>query len=72
MVDTRPHQGEKAVLDPARLTLAEIARLLQLNQETLERHLAEGVPRNPDGTINLVHYGAWLNAKMGEEDYGEA
>ena len=23
--------------------------------------LADGAPAHPDGTINLVHYAAWLN-----------
>jgi hypothetical protein len=26
----------------------------------LEADLAVGAPANPDGTINLVHYAAWL------------
>ncbi len=56
----------EARLDPTALSLANAARLLtvvggrEISVEMLEQDLAEGAPRNGDGTINLVHYGAWL------------
>ena len=29
-------------------------------EEAFGRDLAAGAPRNADGTVNLVHYAAWL------------
>lgn len=30
------------------------------SQETLENDIEGGAPVNPDGTINLINYAAWL------------
>lgn len=32
--------------------------------EMIRADLAEGAPQNPDGTVNLLHYGAWLAKEM--------
>ena len=58
---------EKKPLNPMALTLDEAAKALGLVREWLEEDLAAGAPQNADGTINLVHYAAWLNA-AGRED----
>jgi hypothetical protein len=48
------------------LTPADVARLLTrvggrpVNVEAIQADLAAGAPANADGTINLVHYAAWL------------
>ena len=34
--------------------------------EMIAEDLASGAPRNPDGTINLIEYAAWL-AKEGSD-----
>lgn len=53
-------------LNPMALTVANAARLLSaaggqaVTAQMLEADLAAGAPRNPDGTLNLVHYAAWL------------
>lgn len=45
---------------------ADLARLLAsagqrpITAEMIEADLAAGAPANPDGTVNLVHYAAWL------------
>jgi hypothetical protein len=66
------HNDTKPSFDPTSLTLADAARLLTragghpVTVDMLKADLAAGAPANPDGTINLVHYGAWLvreNAK---------
>jgi hypothetical protein len=36
--------------------------------DMLKADLAAGAPANPDGTINLVHYGAWLVREMSARD----
>ena len=58
-------------LDPNRLTVEQAARILStagrklVTVETLEQDLVAGAPTNPDGTLNLVHYAAWLVKEMG-------
>jgi hypothetical protein len=32
----------------------------RVTEEMIRADLAAGAPKNPDGTINLVHYAAWL------------
>lgn len=59
----RPGDGR---MNLAALTPEELARLLTANGETevtperIRGAIADGAPTNPDGTINLVHYTAWL------------
>ena len=59
-----------AKLSPTALAPADAARLLSaaggqlVTVEMLERDVAEGAPANADGTLNLVHYGAWLIREM--------
>jgi hypothetical protein len=56
----------KPSLSPMSLTVADAARLLTkaggqtVTNAMLEADLAAGAPANPDGTINLVHFAAWL------------
>ena len=55
-----------AKLNPKALTLADAARLLsaaggqRVDVEMLQSDVAAGAPSNPDGSLNLVHYAAWL------------
>jgi uncharacterized ferredoxin-like protein len=57
---------EAAGLNPNALSLADAARLLArvggqaVSVEMLQADVAAGAPTNTDGTINLVHYAAWL------------
>ena len=46
-------------LTPAALTVADLARNLGVPAEAVERDVAEGAPRNADGTMNLVHGATW-------------
>lgn len=63
--------ADNAPLDPNRLTVEQAAKLLsaaakvRVPAEQIAADLAAGAPRNPDGTINLVHYAAWLVREMG-------
>jgi hypothetical protein len=58
--ETRP------ALDPTALPLGAAARLLAkvgaaaITEEMLQQDVTSGAPRNGDGTLNLVHYAAWL------------
>ena len=56
--------GEKK--SPASLSIEDALRLLRASgsrhasAESLRADIEAGAPTNADGTINLVHYGAWL------------
>jgi len=64
----------KPSLSPTSLTVADAARLLTkvggqpVTVAMLETDLAAGAPANADGTINLVHYCAWLVREMATRD----
>jgi hypothetical protein len=61
-------------LNPAALSVTYAARLLTkvggqtVSEASLRADLEAGAPSNPDGTINLVHYAAWLAKEMGHAD----
>ena len=53
-------------LNPNAMSVVNAARLLskasgeRVTEEMIRADLAAGAPVNTDGTINLVHYAAWL------------
>ncbi len=53
-------------LNPAAVAPADLARLLsaasgiRIDDESLLADIDSGAPANADGTMNLVHYAAWL------------
>ena len=53
-------------LDPSSIKTKELARLLsamgesEVTEQDIKSHIEAGAPRNADGTMNLVHYAAWL------------
>ena len=63
--------NENAPVDPNRLTPEKAAKLLsaaakiRIPAEQIVRDIADGAPQNADGTINLMHYTAWLVKEMG-------
>jgi hypothetical protein len=70
MVHDKPTQS----LSPTSLTPADVARLLTqvggqpVSVQTIQADLAAGAPANADGTVNLVHYAAWLAREMTRRD----
>ena len=58
----------KPGLNPAALQPADAAQALGISEDMILADLASGAPTNADGTINLVHYAAWLNQEMGKTD----
>lgn len=38
-----------------------------LTLERLEADIASGAPVNPDGTINILEYVAWIAREMGDD-----
>ena len=72
MTDADLTQAEHTALNPAALSLTDTARVLSAAQngkvtvEMLQADVDAGAPTNADGTINLVHYAAWLNMKRSD------
>lgn len=61
-------------LNPQSLRLEDLARILSaagprpVTVETLRADIDDGAPVNPDGSLNLVHYAAWLVREMSRAD----
>jgi hypothetical protein len=66
-------QSERS-LNPLALRIEDLARILSvlgsqpITVQMLQADIDAGAPTNPDGTINLVHYVAWLVREMGRGD----
>jgi len=58
--------GGAGALSPSAMTLQQAARVLvavgarYATVENIRRDIETGAPVNADGTVNLVHYAAWL------------
>ena len=61
-----------APLNPTALPVEDAARLLSaagggvVTADMLRADIESGAPTNADGSINLVHYAAWLVRAMAE------
>jgi hypothetical protein len=61
-------------LNPTALSVEQTSRLLSATSQRripethIRQDVEDGAPVNPDGTINLVHYAAWLVWEMGRGD----
>ena len=70
MSDSNTEGRQGGPLNPQALSLSDAARVLTasgnkpVTLEMLHADLGAGAPTNPDGTINLVHYAAWLVREM--------
>ena len=53
----------KGPLSPTALDIETAAKMLNVEPSIVRKHVASGAPTNADGTINLVHYAAWLVAE---------
>ena len=64
------HAQGMSRLNPAALGVADAARVLSriggkpVTAEMLRADIDAGAPTNANGTINLVHYAAWLVKEM--------
>ena len=63
--------ASRSGLNPMALPLTDAARLLSavggqvVTVEMLKADVEAGAPTNPDGTLNLVYYAAWLVKELG-------
>ena len=68
--ETMSAEPDATGLNPNALTVADAARLLSrvggqaITVEMLQADRNAGAPANADGTLNLVHYAAWLVKEM--------
>ena len=66
MPDNNPENRQTGGLNPQALRLEDLARILSasgphpVTVEMLQTDIDDGAPVNPNGTMNLVHYAAWL------------
>lgn len=68
-IDPPPSQvGARGAANPAAISTEQLARMLGMPAETIRRHVEDGAPTASDGTINLIHYAAWLIKRHGELD----
>lgn len=65
---------EPTPVDPNRLSPEQAAKLLsaaakiRIPVEQIAEDLEAGAPQNADGTLNLVHYAAWIVKELGRGD----
>jgi len=63
-----------AKLQPTAMTVEDDARILTaaggrpVTREMIETDLQDGAPVNPDGTVNLIQYAAWIVKEMARGD----
>ena len=63
-------------LNPAALGPDDLARLLSaaagvaIDADEVRADIDAGAPSNPDGTLNLVHYAAWLVRQLAAQGGG--
>ena len=75
-MDAEHGKSAPARVNPAALAGAEAARLLAkassepVTEAMIRGDIDDGAPTNPDGTVNLVHYAAWLAMKTREDAGG--
>ena len=70
MAQLETSEAPTAAMNPLRLRLSDAARLLSaasgqaITAEKLEQDVVLGAPTNQDGTLNLIHFAAWLVKEM--------
>jgi hypothetical protein len=74
MSDPNAQGRQGGPLNPQALSLEDVARILTasggkpITVEMVRDDIDDGAPVNPDGTINLVQYAAWLVREMAGGD----
>ena len=65
---------DQAVLNPLAVPIPDAVRLLSrlgskpVSEAKIREDIEAGAPVNPEGTLNLVEYAAWLVREMGRAD----
>lgn len=65
-------------IDPQKMSPEDASRLLTriggrpVSEDMIRADIERGAPTNPDGSVNLVVYGAWLVRQLAEgESHGD-
>ena len=66
MTNSTGHASEGK--DATALAVDQLARMLGVKADVIRRHISDGLPTGPGGTVNLITYAAWLNKSLGEND----
>jgi uncharacterized phosphosugar-binding protein len=72
MPDNNPENPESTGLNPQSLRLGDVARILSasgptpVTVEMIQADIDAGAPLNTNGTMNLVHYAAWIVKEMAD------
>jgi len=56
-----------AISIPDLAKLLKHAGSLHVSEEAIREDIGKGAPVNHDGTINLIHYAAWLVKEVGSD-----
>jgi hypothetical protein len=72
--DAHPSKGPRltALSVEAVVLLLKRSGAKQASVDAVRADLAAGAPQNPDGTINLITYGAWLVSDLARREGGYA
>lgn len=74
MINNNAEERQPGPLNPQALRLADMARVLSasgsspVTVEMLQADIDDGAPRNPDGTMNLIRFAAWLVKEIARAD----
>jgi hypothetical protein len=55
------------------ISVPDLAKILRLagcvsaSEDALHEDIEKGAPTNPDGSVNLIHYTAWLLKEVGRD-----
>jgi len=70
----QPEPTTQPKLNPNAMSVNDLAKLLsrvggtEIAPEVIEQDIEEGMPTNPDGTVSVVHYAAWLVQEMTQHE----
>ena len=70
MPNIEPNQGLKITA----LSVPDVTKVLSksggkpVTEGMIRKDLEAGAPANPDGTVNLLHYAAWLVREVSNAD----
>ena len=76
MSENNLNKPDRSGLNPQGLRLVDLAKILSLSGpkpvtvEMLQADIDDGAPTNPDGSISLVLYAAWLAKNVRETTHG--
>ena len=65
----------KNQLNSTALPISDLVKIMKntgsrhVSEEAIRKDINSGAPVNPDGTMNLVHYAAWLVKENGRDGF---